>query len=250
MKKYFTHPGGFAAFFLWRLVMKKITLERKVAMWDELSTEQKESEIEKLMGEKYGLQVFFEGAYECYDYTLQDIENETLREQPVKYKAVKFIRDKVFWQSGTQGWYYDHCGPSYFIVYKDFCKTTKHYCLELRDVDTYRPSCGGRWDYEHSFEWYLSITVGGITHEYTGEFADIQTEFKNGGWGIPTAVIRLVKKHENRYYQEFKELRRRVEDEIRYYNDYWPDEEEIGEYFRSNEAEFVITEHVVERIAL
>jgi hypothetical protein len=230
--------------------MEKVIIERKVVMWDELSAEQKETEIKKLTDEKYGLQTFFDGAYECYDYALRDIENETLQEDPVKYKAVKFIRDKVSWQSGSQGWYYDHCSPPDFLVYKELYKHTKRYCLELRDVDTYRSDCAGRWGYDHSFEWYLSITEAGITHEYSGEFADIQTEFENEGWDIPVAVIRLVRKHEKQYRKEFEELKNRVEDEIRSYDGYWPDDEEIGGYFRSNEVEFVISEDEVERAAM
>jgi hypothetical protein len=49
------------------VIMEKVTIERKAAMWDELSAEQKEAEIEKLTNEKYGLQVFFDGAYQYYD---------------------------------------------------------------------------------------------------------------------------------------------------------------------------------------
>jgi hypothetical protein len=96
----------------------------------------------------------------------------------------------------------------------------------------------------------LSITEAGITHEYSGEFADIQTEFENEEWDIPVAAIRLAKKHEKQYREEFEELKKRVEDEIRFYDGYWPDEEEIGEYFRSNEVEFVISENEVERVAM
>jgi hypothetical protein len=230
--------------------MKKVIIEREVVMWDELSEEQRKTEIEKLANEKYGLQVFFDGAYEGYDYALCDIKSETLQEDPVKYAAVKFIRDKVSWQSGSQGWYYDHCGPPDFLVYREFCKHTRRYFLELRDVDTYQADRAGRWGYDHSFEWYLSVTEAGITHEYSGEFADIQTEFENEGWEIPVAVIRLVKKHEKQYYQEFEELTKRVEDEIRFYDGYWPDDAEIGEYFLSNEVEFVIREDEIERVAL
>jgi hypothetical protein len=230
--------------------MEKVIIERKVVMWDELSAEQRKTEIEKLTNEKYGLQTFFEGAYECYDYALRDIENETLQEGPVKYKAVKFIRDNVHWQSGSQGWYYDHCSFPDFIAYKECYKNTKRYCLELRDVDTYYPDRAGRCDYEHSFEWYLSITKAGITHEYLGDFAYIKDRFENKGWDIPAAVIRLVKKHEKQYREEFEELKKRVEDEIRSYDGYWPDDEEIGDYFLSNEVEFVISEDEVERVAM
>jgi hypothetical protein len=227
--------------------MEKVIIERKVAGWDELTAERKESEIKKLSNEPHGLQIFFDGAYDCYNDDLKDIEAET---ESVKYKAVRFDRDKVRWQSGSQGWYYDHCGPSDFLVYKEFYKNTKRYCLELRNVDTYRPGGGGRPDYEHAFEWYLSVTKAGITHEYSGEFADIEAEFEHSGWNVPVAVIRLVKEHEKQYCQEFDELKKRVGDDICSYNDYWPDEEEIGEYFRSNEAEFVVSEDEVERVAM
>jgi hypothetical protein len=230
--------------------MEKVIIERKVVTWDELSAEQRKTEIEKLTNEKYGLQAFFDGAYECYDYALRDIENETLQEDPVKYKAVKFIRDNVHWQSGSQGWYYDHCSPPDFLAYKEFYKHTKRYCLELRDVDTCQAGRLGRWGYDHSFEWYLSLVVGDITRESSGEFTDIQTEFENEGWDIPVAVIRLVKKHEKQYREEFEELKKRVEDEIRSYDGYWPDDEEIGDYFLSNEVEFVISEDEVERVAM
>jgi hypothetical protein len=230
--------------------MEKVTIERKVAMWDELTAERKESEIEKLTFEKGGLQVFFDGAYCCYKNALRDIENETLQEDPVKYTAVKFVPDKVHWQSGSQGWYYDHCSPPDFLVYKEVYKNTKRYCLELRDVDTYHADRAGRWGYDHSFEWYLSITETGITHEYSGEFADIETAFERNGLGIPAAAIRLVKKHEKQYRDEFEELKKRVEDEIRSYDGYWPNDAEIGEYFRLNEIEFVISEDEVERVAI
>jgi hypothetical protein len=227
--------------------MEKVTIERKVARWDELSAEQKKAEIEKLTHEQYGLQVFFDGAYECYDSALRELEDETESE---KYTAVKFIRDKVRWQSGSQGWYYDHCRIADFLVYKDFYKNTKRYCLELRDVDTYQADRAGRWGYDHSFEWYFSLVVGDITRESSGEFTDIQTEFENEGWDIPVSVIRLVKKHEKQYLNEFEGLKKRVEDEIRVYNDYWPGDEEIGEYFRSNEVEFVVSEDEAERFAM
>jgi hypothetical protein len=229
------------------MIMEKVIIKRRVAMWDELTAEQKESEIEKLTNEKYGLQVFFDGAFECYNSALREIEAET---ESVKYKAVKFIRDKISWQSGSQGWYYDHCSPPDFLVHKEFYKNTKQYCLELRDVDTYLPDLGGRWEYEHSFEWHLSITGAGITHEYSGGLADVQAKFENEGWDVPVAAIRLGKKHEEQYCQEFRELKKRVEDEIRYYDGYWPDNEEIGEYFRLNETEFVISEDEVERVAI
>jgi hypothetical protein len=227
--------------------MEKVVIERRVAMWDELTAEQKKSEIEKLSNEKYGLQVFFDGAYECYKETLRGIEAET---ESVRYKAVKLVKDKVSWQSGSQGWYYDHCSPSDFLACKEFYKNTQRYCLELRDVGTYRPERGGRREYGHSFEWYLSMTGAGITHEYSGEFADIEAKFENEWWDVPVEVIRLVKKHEEQYCQEFRELNKRVEDAIRYYADYWPDEEEIGDYFRSNEVEFVISEDVIMRFVL
>jgi hypothetical protein len=228
--------------------MKKVVIERKVAQWDELTTEQQEAEIEKLSNEKYGLQVFFDGAYACYDYTLQDIEKETLQEDPVKYKAVQFERNKLYWQSGSQGWYYDHCGPPDFLTYKAFYKSTKRYTLELQEGYMYRPEKGN--EYAGCFDWYLSLTCNGDTYACSGEFADIQQEFENNGWDIPITVIRQVKKHEKQYLEEFKELKKRVEDEIRAYEQYWPDVEEIAEFFRNSETEFVIEENEAARIAL
>ncbi|MDR1315698.1 MAG: hypothetical protein LBK13_02390 [Spirochaetales bacterium] len=230
--------------------MKKVIVERRVVMWDELSAEQKEKEIEKLINDKYGLQEFFDGAYECYDSGLRGIENKTLQGSPATYKAVKFIRDKVSWRSGSQGWYYDHCGPPDFLVYKDFYKNTKRYCLDLQGVITYRPQYGGRREYNHSFDWYLSVTEAGRKFSYTGDFADIQAKFENERWDIPIEVIRMVNKHERQYCREFDELKKRIENEIEDYNGYWPDEEEIGEYFRSNETEFVISEDEIERAVM
>jgi hypothetical protein len=224
--------------------VKKVIVERRVAVWDELTAEQKESEIEKLSNDKCKLQVFFDGAYELYDNALREIAAET---ESAEYRAVKFIRDKVFWQSGSQGWYYDHCSPADFLVCKAFRRDKGHYFIELRDVDTYRPAGGGRHDYEHAFEWYVSIVTGSIVRESSGEFADIKAEFEGEGWDVPIEAIRLVKGHEERYREEFKELKEQVEDEIRRYNEYWPDEEEIAEYFRFNETEFVISEDEVER---
>jgi hypothetical protein len=228
--------------------MEKIIVERTVAGWDELSAEQQKKEIEKLFHEEYGLQAFFDDAWVWYDEALKEIEAETLQEDPVKYKAVRFNRDKMHWQSGSQGWHYDHCGPADFLTHKDVYKKTKRYCLELQDCYEYWPVTQG--GYAHVFEWYLSITTGGITHEYTGELSDIQKEFEQQGFDIPMAVIRTVKKYEKQFLEEFKELKKRVEDEIKAYDQYWPSDEEIAEFFRVNETEFVIEEGEVERIEL
>jgi hypothetical protein len=121
--------------------MKKVIIERKVVMWDELSAGEKDLEIKKLTEERDGLHVFFDGMYACYDNALRELEAET---ESVKHKAVKFIRDNVHWQSGSQGWYYDYCNPPDFLVYKEFYKHTKRYFLELRDVDTYQSDRAGR----------------------------------------------------------------------------------------------------------
>jgi hypothetical protein len=215
-------------------------------LWDELTKERQEEEIARLSRETYGLQPFFDGAHSWYNETMKGIEAETDRGNAEKYKAVKFIRDKASWQSGSQGWYYDHCGPQDFLVHKDFCVTEDRFCLELRDVDSYPARCG-RWGYDHDFEWCLLITDNGITHEYSGSFRYIQEQFENEGWDVPIEAIRLVKEHEEQYRVEFEELQKRIEKEIQYYSDYWPSDEEIGDYFRANEVEFVIDEDEVER---
>jgi hypothetical protein len=228
--------------------MKKAIIERKIALFDELTEEQQAAEIEKLTNSEDGLQMFFEDAFTCYDYALKDIEAETVQEDPVKYKAVKFIRDKVRWQSGSQGWYYDHCSVEDFLKYKDFYKHTKKYTLELRDGWRYKKD--KTWVPKYAFEWYLSLVKGGIEHEYTGEFADIKKYFERHGWFIPIGVTETIRLHEEQFAKEFEELVKRVEEEIRYYDQYWPTDEEIAEYFRLNDVEFVIEENETERVVI
>jgi hypothetical protein len=228
--------------------MEKVIIERKIALFDELTEEQQVAEIEKLTNSKDGLQMFFEDAFTCYDYALKDIEAETVQDDPVKYKAVKFIRDNVCWQSGSQGWYYDHCSVEDFLKCKDFYRQTKNYTLELRDGWRYKED--KTWVPKYAFEWYLSLAKGGIESEWTGEFADIQKQFENDGWDIPAIVIRTVKAQEELFGREFEELIKRVEEEIWYYDRYWPTDEEVAEYFRLNAVEFVIEENETERVVI
>jgi hypothetical protein len=228
--------------------MKKVIIERKTALFDELTEEQQAAEIEKLVNSRDGLQIFFEDAFVCYDDALKNIEAETIQEDPAKYKAVKFIRDKVYWQSGSQGWYYDHCSVEDFLKYKDFYKQTKKYTLELRDGWQYKED--KTWVPKYAFEWYLSLAKGGVENEWTGEFADIRKQFENDGWDIPSVVIRMVKAREEQFAKEFGELIKRVEEEIRYYSQYWPTDEEVAGYFRLNDVEFVIEENETERVPI
>jgi hypothetical protein len=221
--------------------MKKITVERKIACFNELSPEHQEHEIEKIKNAKDGLCLFFENEYTACIERLHDIARNT------KDKLIEFKPSRLYWSGGSQGWYYQHCTADKFLICRGYTKDMRTYRLSLVNVETYRAEYGKN-NAEYYFEWDLILFPN--NYAYRGDLADILKETSENSFPLPPAVLKTIRTVENQYRKEHTTALAEIEKVVQEFNDYYPENEEIADYFINNEIEFLVEEHEIMRKAI
>jgi hypothetical protein len=170
--------------------------------------------------------------------------------------ACQFNRRKLFWQSSSQGWYYEHCHPGDFLSPLPLFIDKADFCIEYRDVYSTQNSRGDRdkkpgRGWTHEFEWYVSLRRtddpqgdNWVTAE--GYIQDITIILMREGYEVPALALSIIKKFERAYAARFLRMLEYIENEIRGCDNYYPDDEEINSYLESQEDE----EYTVEETEL